>query len=64
MVTENGIRCALIIVNQNRDDQPPLHLGGTTCWNVDSVSAVAVPTFADDLDEDGGVLDQLSPSSV
>ncbi|PLW17180.1 hypothetical protein PCANC_08220 [Puccinia coronata f. sp. avenae] len=62
MVTENGIRCALIIVNQNRDDQPPLHLGGTTCWNVDLVSAVAVPTFADDLDEDGGVLDQFTLS--
>jgi len=62
MVTENGIRCALIIVNPNRGDQPTQQAGGTTCWNVHSVLAIEVPTFADDLDEDGGVLDQFTLS--
>ncbi|KAA1089323.1 mediator complex subunit [Puccinia graminis f. sp. tritici] len=62
MVTENGIRCALIIVNQKRDDQPSNHGGSSMSWNVNSVSAVEVPTFSDDLDEDGGVLDQFTLS--
>jgi hypothetical protein len=60
MVTENGIRCALIVVNQKLDDQPSNHVGSSMSWDVNSVSAVEVPTFVDDLDEDGGVLDQLS----
>ena len=62
MVTEHGIRCALIIVNQDRDAQPSNKGGSSMFWNVNSVSAVEVPTFVDDLDEDGGVLDQFTLS--
>ncbi|POW04618.1 hypothetical protein PSTT_10249 [Puccinia striiformis] len=60
MVSENGIKCALIIVNQYRITSG--NSSNSLAWNVHSVSPVDVPPFAGDSDDDGGALDQFTLS--
>lgn len=74
MLTETGMQCALIIVNQSAHQR--LHRahgslavihsassGGIgSFWAVCSVSTIPVPSFFNDVDDDGGELDQFTLS--